>query len=306
MLTDVAAFNTGVVNYTGGAFPEQLRSGRVSADFFKLFGAPVLKGPHVQRAEEDVPGGDKVVVLSHQVWTRRFDSDPDIIGKTISLSGDPYVVIGVLARASTSGSSARPRGLDRRSSSIPNTHRSGPLLPGRRGRLKPGVTLEQAQTRDAGVGRGLPRKFPTALQPERHASRVAADPRRARRERPLVAAGAGRRGQLRAADRVRQRRQPAARRARPAGAREIAIRAAIGGRAAASSGSCSPRACVLSPASAACSGSLLGVGGIRALLAVNTAGLPRVGDDGALVGVDWRVAAVHARRVARSPASSSG
>ena len=43
VVQDVAAFNTGVVNYTGGAFPEQLRSGQVSADFFRLFGAPVLR-----------------------------------------------------------------------------------------------------------------------------------------------------------------------------------------------------------------------------------------------------------------------
>ena len=47
-------------------------------------------------AEEDLPDGDKVVVLSYQVWSRRFNSDPDVVGKTISLSGDPYTVIGVL------------------------------------------------------------------------------------------------------------------------------------------------------------------------------------------------------------------
>src|SRR5688572_2455393 len=41
---DVSAFNTGLMNFTGGTFPEQLRSGRVSADFFKLTGAPVLLG----------------------------------------------------------------------------------------------------------------------------------------------------------------------------------------------------------------------------------------------------------------------
>src|SRR5215210_4564115 len=44
VVQDVSAFNTGVMNYTGGSFPEQLRSGRVSADFFKLVGAPVLLG----------------------------------------------------------------------------------------------------------------------------------------------------------------------------------------------------------------------------------------------------------------------
>src|SRR6478735_2975905 len=52
VVQDVAAFNTGVMNYTGGNFPEQLRSGRVSADFFKLVGAPVLLG-RTFTADED-------------------------------------------------------------------------------------------------------------------------------------------------------------------------------------------------------------------------------------------------------------
>src|SRR5690349_5947823 len=42
IVQDVSAFNTGVMNYTGGSFPEQLKSGRVSADFFELIGAPML------------------------------------------------------------------------------------------------------------------------------------------------------------------------------------------------------------------------------------------------------------------------
>ncbi len=46
---DVSAFNTGVMNYTGGSFPEQLRSGRVSADFFKLVGAPVAARTQLHR-----------------------------------------------------------------------------------------------------------------------------------------------------------------------------------------------------------------------------------------------------------------
>src|SRR5688572_987635 len=41
---DVSVYNNGIVNYTGGSFPEQLRSGRVSADFFRLFGAPIVRG----------------------------------------------------------------------------------------------------------------------------------------------------------------------------------------------------------------------------------------------------------------------
>src|SRR5215471_16683903 len=49
IVQDVSAFNTGVMNYTGGNFPEQLRSGRVSADFLKLIGAPILLGRGLAR-----------------------------------------------------------------------------------------------------------------------------------------------------------------------------------------------------------------------------------------------------------------
>ena len=108
IVQDVAAFRTGVVNYTGGSFPEQLRSGQVSADFFRLFGAPVLRG-RTFSPEEDRPNGHKVVVLSAQLWQRRFGSDPDIIGKTISLSGDPYTVIGVLGAELRRRRSSAPR-----------------------------------------------------------------------------------------------------------------------------------------------------------------------------------------------------
>lgn len=82
------------MNYTGGATPEQLRAGQVSADYFKLFGAKVFRGRTFAH-EEDLPNGAKVAVLSHGLWVRRFGSDPNIIGKTILLSGDPHEVIGI-------------------------------------------------------------------------------------------------------------------------------------------------------------------------------------------------------------------
>ena len=92
---DVAAFRNGIVNYTSGSFPEQLRLGQVSADFFRLFGAQVVRG-RTFNAEEDRPGGDRVAVLSNRLWTTRFDSDPEVVGKIISLSGEPYTIVGVL------------------------------------------------------------------------------------------------------------------------------------------------------------------------------------------------------------------
>ncbi|HYK91896.1 MAG TPA: ABC transporter permease [Acidobacteriota bacterium] len=96
VVRDVAAFRNGIVNYTGGEFPEQLRSAQVSGDYFRLFGAPILSGRTFSR-DEDLPHSEKVVVLSHGFWSRRFGSDPGIIGRTISLSGDPYTAIGILA-----------------------------------------------------------------------------------------------------------------------------------------------------------------------------------------------------------------
>ena len=97
IVQDVAGFRMGVMNYTGGTAPEQLRSGQVSGDFFRLVGAPVVRG-RTFSVEEDSPQGPKVAVLSARLWERRFQSDPDVVGRTISLSGDAYTVIGVIGR----------------------------------------------------------------------------------------------------------------------------------------------------------------------------------------------------------------
>ena len=89
-LQDTAAYNFGVLNLTGGDQPEQLPSGQVTVDFFRLFGAQMTAG-RTFTADEDRPNGGKVVVLSHGFWQRRFGGDPQMIGRTISLSRDPYV-----------------------------------------------------------------------------------------------------------------------------------------------------------------------------------------------------------------------
>src|SRR5579863_1590544 len=96
VLQDVSAFRTGVMNYTGGEVAEQLRSMQMSADSFRVWGIQILRGRGFTQ-EEDLPNGPHVVVISQDVWARRFASDPRILGKTISLSGDLYTVIGVSA-----------------------------------------------------------------------------------------------------------------------------------------------------------------------------------------------------------------
>src|SRR3954469_16993872 len=97
VVQDAAAYRNVTVNFTGGDMPEQLTSGNVSENFFRLWGAKTILGRTFSH-DEDLPNGPKVAVLSNGWWTRRFASDPASIGKTISLSGEPYVVIGVVAK----------------------------------------------------------------------------------------------------------------------------------------------------------------------------------------------------------------
>jgi hypothetical protein len=95
VVQDVSALRLGIVNYTGGGVLEQLRSGQVSADYFRLAGLPISRG-RTFTPDEDLPNGPKVAVLSQGLWKRRFGSDPSVIGQTISLSGEPHVIIGIL------------------------------------------------------------------------------------------------------------------------------------------------------------------------------------------------------------------
>src|SRR5580658_2911687 len=74
---DVSAYeyNGAQLNLTGGAFPEQIHAIRVSADYFRLFGAPLVQG-RTFTAGEDRPGGGHVAILSYGLWQRRFGGDP--------------------------------------------------------------------------------------------------------------------------------------------------------------------------------------------------------------------------------------
>ena len=93
---DAAAYAFGVMNLTGGESPQHLPSARVTADFVRLVGAPTAVG-RTLTADEDRPNGGHVVVLSYGFWQRRFGGDPQVIGRSLPLSGDSYAVIGVLA-----------------------------------------------------------------------------------------------------------------------------------------------------------------------------------------------------------------
>ena len=83
------------MHLTGAGEPEELRAAAVSANFFQRIGVQPVIGRAFQPAEE-IRGRDRVVILSHQLWRRRFDGNVGILGKIITLSGETYQVIGVL------------------------------------------------------------------------------------------------------------------------------------------------------------------------------------------------------------------
>jgi len=91
----VAAFTDESFNMTGQGDPEQLPAARVSWDFLPILGIrPALGRSFTQ--SEDRPGGDPVVLLSHQLWSSRFAADPAAVGRHITLDQKDYTIIGVL------------------------------------------------------------------------------------------------------------------------------------------------------------------------------------------------------------------
>ena len=285
VVQDVAAFNTGVVNDTGGSVVEQLRSARVSRDFFRLFGAPVALG-RTFTADEDRPSGPRAVVLGHRFWTTRFEGKADVVGRTISLGGEPHTIVGVLGEFDFREFGPAPQvfipfQLD------PDSPDQGHYFQVA-GRLKAGVGLDQAKARLQLSANEFRARFPNALGPNQGFSVQPIGEALVRNVRSslLVLAGAVSFVLLIACANVANLllARAAVRR------REIAVRAAIGGSRGRIVRQLLTESILLSLAGGVL-GLVLGWVGIRALLSVNTAGLPRVGENGSLVGIDWRVLA---------------
>ena len=82
-------------NLTGVDEPERLYGARVSSNLFTLLGVQPLAGRSFL-PEEDVEGRDRVVIISHELWTRRFGSDRSVLNRPLSLNGQTYVVVGIM------------------------------------------------------------------------------------------------------------------------------------------------------------------------------------------------------------------
>jgi putative ABC transport system permease protein len=93
--SSVGAAQYSSFNLSEGESPERTVGFRVTASYFDVFGIPPARG-RVFGVEEDQPGREQVVVLSHRLWQRRFGADPAIVGRDIRMNGEPYTVLGVM------------------------------------------------------------------------------------------------------------------------------------------------------------------------------------------------------------------
>ncbi|MFL6290608.1 MAG: ABC transporter permease [Thermoanaerobaculia bacterium] len=135
-------------NMAGDGTPERLVGSRVTHEFFGVFGARPALGRGF-RPEEDRPGAAKVAVLSHGLWTRRFNADRAIVGRTLQLNGEAYTVVGVAPAWFKYPAKAElwtPFQMDR--SSQEKGHYFEVV-----GRLKEGVSLEKAAAAGELVGK---------------------------------------------------------------------------------------------------------------------------------------------------------
>jgi putative ABC transport system permease protein len=143
---------------TGGAEPLSIRGARVSPHYFDIFGVTPAIG-RTFLAGEDQAGRDRVVLLSHRLWANRFGSDSGILGRNISLNGQPHTVIGILQEGPFDRAAAqiwKPLAFE-----PSNMTRDFRWL-GASARLKPGVTLENARAEMDVIGRRIASRYPEA------------------------------------------------------------------------------------------------------------------------------------------------
>jgi putative ABC transport system permease protein len=95
VFSHIAAIQDSSFILTGKDTAERMIGGRVSADYFTVYGVSPALG-RVFTAEEDQPGREQVAVLSHRLWVRSFGADPAVVGKDVHMNGLPYRILGVM------------------------------------------------------------------------------------------------------------------------------------------------------------------------------------------------------------------
>jgi putative ABC transport system permease protein len=142
---------------TGAGKPEAIRASTVSPDFFSVLGVQPLHG-RVFLPEENDPGRNHEVILSFKFWQTHYASDPNAVGKSINLDGEPHTIVGVMGPKMVKPGFAQlwvPLALTPKEASVRGNHNLLSIA-----RLKPGVTLSQAQTEMNTISQRLEESYP--------------------------------------------------------------------------------------------------------------------------------------------------
>ena len=163
---ELAVAGENILDLSGSAGPQKLNAGFVSASLFTVTGRPFVIGRPFTDAEDRF-GGPLLVVLTERFWRSHFQSDPSVLGKNMTLSGRSYEIVGVCPTQVDDWGIDSPElyvpvqsvaGAD-----DPVKARDGHYLAGY-GRLKPGVTMNQAEAELARIQRTLQERYPDVNQ----------------------------------------------------------------------------------------------------------------------------------------------
>jgi predicted permease len=170
-LTDVYAvrLDPGPMGLGGQDGAERIYGTLVSANYFTVLGTTPAVGRLLVDADDSgAPGSHQVMVISYELWQRRFGGDRNVIGQTVTVNGAPFAIVGVAPPGFQGTTVMRsdawvpittmPIAMPRRNASLLDMREGVWLVMG--GRLKPGVTVAQANAEIAAIGAALEREFP--------------------------------------------------------------------------------------------------------------------------------------------------
>ena len=162
-----AVLTRGGVTMTDGGQPERLSIVRATGDYFKVLGWSAAIG-RTFAPGEDVSGRDHVLVLSHGLWTERFGANPGVIGRKVTLDGEPYEVVGVMPAGFRDTARRRADAwapLSFTAEQRADNRRTNEFL-GMIGRLRAGVGADQADRDMHAFASQLKKDFPDQYPPD--------------------------------------------------------------------------------------------------------------------------------------------
>ncbi len=157
VFSEMALYSGASYDITGQGKPGTMVASTVASNFFSVLGVEPIHG-RVFLPEEDQPGKNKEIILTYKLWQSRYGSDPNVVGRTATLDGTPYLIVGVMGPKMTKPDFAQawtPLGLSAQEAAVRGEHHYLSVA-----RLKPGVTLQQAQAEMNTISQRLEQAYP--------------------------------------------------------------------------------------------------------------------------------------------------